>query len=209
LRLTPAGLFGVLVLVLAVPVLVMAWLGAGGTQWPDPRLLSCLATGAIAALLSAWIFALRPRGAAVGLFAVSGFATYGFCLVFPAWTLACWFPPFEPFVEVHRITLAEMVVILLLAPAPDAADRAAISGEGRSLVVPATDGLPAALLHDRDRGRALFTPAASSPISARPAAPMTGASPPSAPASRRTSTTISAPSSSPRSAPPGAIARTR
>jgi signal transduction histidine kinase len=178
-RLTPAGLFGLLALALAVPVLMMGWLGAGGgsaagAQWPDPRLLSCLATGAIAALLSAWIFALRPRGAAVGLFAVSGLATYGFCLgaaafnlpleltpsqawaaavvnvvaasgfglamiallaiyprplpghrwiiaaaclVFPAWTLACWFPPFEPFVEVHRITLAEMVVILLLAAA--------------------------------------------------------------------------------------------
>jgi signal transduction histidine kinase len=178
-RLTPAGLFGMLALLLAVPVLAMLWLGAGGgsaggPQWPDPRLLSCLVTGSIAALLSAWIFALRPRGAAVGLFAVSGLATYGFCLgaaafslpleltplqfwtaavvnvvaasgfglamiallaiyprplpghrwiiaaacvVFPAWTLACWFPPFEPFVEVHRITLTEMVVILLLAAA--------------------------------------------------------------------------------------------
>ena len=172
MRLTPAGLFGLLALVLAVPVLAMGWLGAGGAQWPDPRLLSCLATGAMAALLSAWIFALRPRGAAVGLFAVSGLATYGFCLgaaafylpleltppqfwtaavvnvvaasgfglamiallaiyprplpghrwimaaacvVFPAWTLACWFPPFDPFIEVHRITLTEMVVILLLA----------------------------------------------------------------------------------------------
>lgn len=179
MRLTPAGLFGVLALVLAVPVLGMLWLGAGGGSeggavWPDPRLLSCLVTGSIAALLSAWIFALRPRGAAVGLFAVSGLATYGFCLgaaafnlplelspsqfwtaavvnvvaasgfglamivllaiyprplpghrwiiaaasvVFPVWTLACWFPPFEPFVEVHRITLTEMVVILMLAAA--------------------------------------------------------------------------------------------
>ncbi|RNJ61582.1 MAG: histidine kinase [Porphyrobacter sp. IPPAS B-1204] len=178
-RLTPAGRFGLLALVLMVPVLIMLWLAAGpgdgsGFRWPDPRFVSCLVTGASAALLSAWIFALRPRDVAVWLFAVSGLATYGFCLgagvfflpidltpavlstaalinvvaassfglamiallacyprplpqrrwiiaasclVFPGWTLASWFGPFEPFVEIHRITLAEMVVILLLAGA--------------------------------------------------------------------------------------------
>jgi signal transduction histidine kinase len=176
---TPVGRFGVLALVLVAPVLTMLWMAAGsgdtnGIRWPDPRFLSCLVTGASAALLSAWIFALRPRDVAVWLFAVSGLATYGFCLgaavfflpmdlaaavlstaalinvmaagsfglamiallacyprplrqrrwiiaasclVFPGWTLASWFGPFEPFVEIHRITLAEMVVILLLAGA--------------------------------------------------------------------------------------------
>lgn len=178
-RLTPAGRFGLLALVLMVPVLGMAWLAAGSGEaaealWPDPRLVSCLVTGASAVLLSAWIFVLRPGEVAVWLFAVSGLATYSFCLgaavfflpfdltpavlsaaalvnvvaasgfglamiallacyprplpqrrwiiaascvVFAGWTLASWFPPFEPFVEIHRITLAEMVVILLLAAA--------------------------------------------------------------------------------------------
>lgn len=179
LRLTPAGRFGLLALGLMVPALIMFWRAAGpgdgnGIRWPDPRFVSCLVTGASAALLSAWIFALRPRDVAVWLFALSGLATYSFCLgaavfflpidltpavlsmavivnvvaassfglamiallasyprplpqrrwiigasclVFPGWTLASWFGPFEPFVEIHRITLAEMVVILLLTGA--------------------------------------------------------------------------------------------
>jgi signal transduction histidine kinase len=179
LRLSPASMFGVIALVLAVPVLALVLLASGageaiGPVWPPPRLLSCVLTGAIAALLSAWIFALQPRELPVRLFAASGLATYCFSLaaavfllplelslatltraaminvfaasgfglamialfalyprplpanrwiiggsviVFPAWTVLSWFGPFEPFIEVHRITLAEMVVILLLAGA--------------------------------------------------------------------------------------------
>ncbi|WP_172449847.1 sensor histidine kinase [Porphyrobacter sp. HT-58-2] len=218
-RLSPAGLFGLIAVVLALPVAMMLLMASGtGTAterlWPDPRLLSCLLTGSFAALLSAWLFALQPREVAVRLFAASGLATYGFCLgaavfllpvdlspetlaqagmlnvfaasgfglamialfalyprplrssrwiigtsviIFPIWTLMGWFGPFEPFVEIHRITLVEMAVILLLAGVQvraarhDPVDRAIALWLGASVIIGAGGfialvALPSALL---------------------------------------------------------------
>jgi signal transduction histidine kinase len=234
LRLSPARLFGLIAVVLAVPVLGMlvlaSWTASPtGPVWPGLRLMSCLATGALAALLSAWIFALQPRELPVRLFAASGLATYGFCLgaavfllpvelapeialraamlnvfaasgfglamialfalyprrmpgsrwiiggsvmVFPLWTMLGWFGPFEPFIEVHRITLAEMVVIVLLAIAQvrtarhDPVDRAIALWLAASVTIGAGGfialvALPSALLQPpliaHEYGFALFT----------------------------------------------------
>ncbi|MCR6643704.1 MAG: hypothetical protein NVV62_03860 [Terricaulis sp.] len=45
----------------------------------DPRFWAAWATGLIAALLSCWVWVLKPRDLAVRLYALSGLATLTFC----------------------------------------------------------------------------------------------------------------------------------
>ncbi|HRO03055.1 MAG TPA: histidine kinase, partial [Terricaulis sp.] len=140
----------------------------------DPRFWAAWITGLIAALLSSWVWALKPDDVAVRLYALSGAATLAFCFagaalfgpaalpematrflimlnvaaacafgvimivlfsvyptplagarwlawgaigVFSGWMLLAFSDPESLFVSVHRITLAEMALIVLVSGA--------------------------------------------------------------------------------------------
>lgn len=140
----------------------------------SPRFWAAWTTGLIAALMSSWVWVVKPHDGSVRLYALSGLATLTFCmagaalwlptpppsaltpwlmmlnvaaacafglimivlsatyprplpgarwivltavLLFAAWTVWMLVRPQTVFIEVHRVTLAEMAAILLLSGA--------------------------------------------------------------------------------------------
>ena len=86
-------------------------------------------------LVSAAVFVNVFGASAFGIAMIALFATYpvrlrgaslmafGALAVFGCWTIAAFFGPFDVFIEIHRITLAEMSVILMLVALQVSASR--------------------------------------------------------------------------------------